>query len=161
VKIRLLVVLLSASILTGCYANAHFYPVKGPLSAQAPLPVFTAKMTGLINNGDISLALADGETGKGRWNRVVPAKSADGTATSPISATSDMASLWDTVYGSGFYVSHVLGSKLYAQAVVNGDRGTVLNVEFYRSEVDQHEQTSHSVKGVARDNKDNIYKVMF
>jgi hypothetical protein len=160
-KISLFVVLLSASILSGCYANARFYPVKGPLSAQAPLPVFKAKVTGIVKNGNISLVLADGEIGKGRWSQVGPVHAPKGATTSTASATSGMASLWDTVYGPGFYVSHVLGSRLYAEAVVTGDRGTVLNVEFYRGEGEEHENSTHAVKGVAKDNKDNIYKVVF
>jgi len=162
-KHRLLVALLSLSILSGCYANARFYPVKGPLSAQAPLPIFTAKMSGIGKNGDISLALADGETGKGRWSMVEPVQSPNGATTSNTSATSSMASLWDTIYGPGFYVSHVLGARLYAESVVTGDRGTVLNVEFYRDEHErpEHDNVARTIKGVAKDNKDNIYKVVF
>ena len=160
-KSRLFVVLLAVSILSGCYANARFYPVKGPLAAQAPLPVFTAKMTGLGNSGDISLALADGETGIGHWTRVAPVQSPNGAVTSNASANSSMAALWDIIYGPGFYVSHVLGTRLYAEAVVTGDRGTVLNVEFYRDEREHHDDSSRGLKGVAKDNKDNIYKVVF
>ncbi len=71
-----------------------------------------------------------------------------------------MSSVWDTVYGSGFYVSHVLGTRLYVQAVIPGNRGTVLNLEMYRS--DEKEPNSVSaIKGVAKDNKDNIYKLVF
>jgi len=72
-----------------------------------------------------------------------------------------MSSVWDTVYGSGFYVSHVLGARFYAQAVASGNQGTVLDAEMYRP-VGEHESNPlNAIKGVARDNKDNIYKLVF
>lgn len=40
--------------------------------------------------------------------------------------TSGMSSVWDTVYGSAFYVSHVLGKKFYAQGSASGNHGTVV-----------------------------------
>lgn len=160
-KYRLLVALLALSILSGCYANARFYPVKGPLAAQAPMPVFTARMTGIGKSGDISLVLVDGEKGQGHWSMVAPVQSPNGATMSNTSATSNMASLWDTIYGPGFYVSHVLGSRLYAEAVVTGDRGTVVNVEFYSEEHERPQEGSSTVRGVAKDNKDNLYKVVF
>lgn len=73
-----------------------------------------------------------------------------------------MSSAWDAVYGAGYYVSHVLGAKLHAQAVVSGDRGTVLNVEMYRSEGEPAGASNAviDIKGIAKDNKDNIYKLV-
>jgi hypothetical protein len=71
-----------------------------------------------------------------------------------------MSSEWDTVYGLGFYVSHVLGSKLYVQAALSGNKGTVLNVEMYRPEVVEGRNIASSVKGVAKDNRGNIYKLV-
>jgi hypothetical protein len=70
-----------------------------------------------------------------------------------------MQSAWDTVYGSGFYVSHVLGTRLYAQAVATGDRGTILNVEMYKPGDEREERRDRGAKGIAKDNKDNIYKL--
>jgi hypothetical protein len=75
--------------------------------------------------------------------------------------TNGMSSVWDTVYGSGFYVSHVLGARFYAQAVASGDRGTVLNVEMYRPLREHEGYVVSSIRGVAKDNKDNIYKLVF
>ena len=66
---------------------------------------------------------------------------------------------WDTVYGSGFYVSHVLGTILYAQAVASGDRGTVLNVEMYKPGDEREGRRDREAKGIAKDNKDNVYKL--
>ena len=75
-------------------------------------------------------------------------------------AATNMSAEWDTVYGTGFYVAHVLGAKLYARAVVTGNRGTILNVEIYRP-LDQAESKPGTPKGVTKDNKDNIYKLVF
>jgi hypothetical protein len=156
-NMKVFFVLLALSLMAGCSATLRLYPVQGPLSAQTPLPVFPGKFTGLVNSGNISFALGDGEVCKGLWTRVVPVKAAKGeTIANPPS--SGMSSVWDTVYGSGYYVSHVLGAKLYAQAAITGDRGTVLSVEFYRP--NPGSERVH-VFGVARDSKDNIYKLVF
>ena len=54
-----------------------------------------------------------------------------------------------------FYVAHVLGSCVHGTAAVTGDRGTVLNVEFFTGQEGESGQ-----RGVAKDNKGNIYKVV-
>jgi len=71
-----------------------------------------------------------------------------------------MFEAWDIVYGSGFYVAHVLGERLYLQSVLTGDRGTVLNVEMYRPDA-REAPAPGAIKSVAKDNKDNIYKLAF
>ena len=77
------------------------------------------------------------------------------TASAP--TTNGMSSVWDTVYGSGYYVSHVLGARS-ARGMISGNRGTVLNVELYATPEGEH---TFVIKGVAQDNKDNIYKVVY
>jgi hypothetical protein len=73
-----------------------------------------------------------------------------------------MAAEWDTVYGQGFYTSRVLGARLHAKAEVTGNRGTILHVEMYKPEpVGAEAQSAASIKGVAKDDKGNIYKVAF
>ncbi|MBZ5532215.1 MAG: hypothetical protein LAO20_12350 [Acidobacteriia bacterium] len=150
-KTRVLAVLLSLSTFTGCLSvlNARLYPVKGPLAAQVPTPVFAAQIA-IRENGDISLTLADGETARGHWAEV----------TSNPSLNREMAPIWDAIYGQGFYMSNVRGSQLYARATVNGSKGTVLNVEFFRN-IEQHYRTTCFVlSGVAKDNNGNTYKLM-
>jgi hypothetical protein len=160
-KLKLCVLLFGISTLVGCSHTARLYPVQGALSAQTPLPVLVAKITtGALYPKDISVVLSDGEVCKGHWVIVPQAQISKGANTASAPATNGMSSVWDTVYGSGFYVSHVLGARAYAQAVATGDRGTVLNVEMYRP-LDEHEKTPvDSIKGVARDNKDNVYKLV-
>jgi hypothetical protein len=43
---------------------------------------------------------------------------------------------------------------------VEGNRGTVPTAEMYRSDTEK-ENSRRAIKGVAKDNKDNIYKVAF
>jgi hypothetical protein len=157
---RLIVVLMGICALSGCSATARLYPVKGPLSTQSPSPVYVAKMTGLLNSGSFSVVLRDGEIGKGRWEEVPRPKISNHPITSINSSAPNLSAEWDTVYGTGFYVAHVLGAKLYGRATVTGSRGTILNVEIYRP-LDQAENKAGTPKGVAKDNKDNIYKLVF
>jgi len=156
-KIRLTLLLLCISTLSGC-ATARFYPVQGPLSTQTPPPVYVAKFSGAFNAGDLSVVLDGGELCKGHWATVSRPNTSEAATTA---ATADnMSAEWDTVYGTGFYVANVLGERLYARAVLAGNRGTTLRVELYKP--DRIENTSVGmIKGVAKDDKGNIYKVAF
>ncbi len=151
--------LLCVSTLTGC-ATARLYPVQGPLSSQNPPPVYVAKFSGAFNSGDLSVVLGGGEVCKGHW-ATVPRPSTSNAATTASAASADnLSAEWDTVYGTGFYVAHVLGARLYARAVLTGNRGTILNVELYKP--DSAENTAvGAIKGVAKDDKGNVYKVAF
>lgn len=155
-KLCLLLLVISASL--ACNHTARLYPVQGPLSVQKPVPVMIAKITGTFTPGDISVVLSDGEVCKGHWNILNPAKPARNSNTAT-AADNSMSSAWDTIYGPGFYVSRVLGAQYYAQAVVTGNRGTILNVEMYRPS-DDAEKGIGVVKGVAKDNRDNLYKLV-
>lgn len=159
-KKTFLFALLSVSILAGCRMTGRFYPVQGPLSAQSPTPVLLAKLTGAFNSGNMTVVLPDGEVCRGHWATVPRARVAKTGAAAGTAPPSKMSSVWDTIYGSGFYVSHVLGQRLYVQAVIPGNRGTVLNVEMYRSEGGDPDFI-REIKGVAKDNKDNLYKLVF
>lgn len=108
----------------------------------------------------MTVVLADGEVCKGHWATVPLHPVAKAGATASTAPDSNMSSVWDTIYGSGFYVSHVLGQRLYVQAVIPGNRGTVLKVEMYRS-AGGEPNLLREIKGVAKDNKDNIYKLVF
>jgi hypothetical protein len=119
-KNKLFFVLLVAFTLTGCRATGRLYPVQGPLSTQTPPPVLVAKITGAFNSGNISVVLADGEVCKGRWATVTRPRVSSGAPLATAAPAENMSSIWDTVYGSGFYVAHVLGARLYAQAQLQG-----------------------------------------
>ena len=151
---------LVCSLMLGCSVHkAQFYPVQGPLSAQTPLPVLVAKVSGVFTPANISLVLGDGEVCKGRWAQVPAIQSAKGAAAAN-PATSEISGAWDAVYGPGFYVSHILGARLHLQALVSGNRGTVLSAEMYRSGEGPGSELG-PIKGVAKDNRGNIYKLVF
>ena len=154
---------LYAFVLAGCSATARLYPVQGPLSQQNPPPVYVARLTDGLHSGKFKVVLSDGEVGNGQWNAVPrPSKSSDSTASA--SPSNNMAAEWDLVYGQGFYVAHVLGARLYAKAEIAGDRGTVLHAELYRPDrlvTEREPQSVASIKGVAKDDKGNVYKIAF
>ena len=147
-KSKLCLLLLAISATLGCYLNARLYPVQGPLSAQTPVPVLRAKVYGKIKPESISVVLNDGEVCKGPLIFVNNVHSSQGpnSVTAP---TTELSGAWDSIYGPNYYTSHIVGEKYYAQAVAPGNRGTILNLELY------------SGKGVAKDNKGNIYKLVF
>lgn len=62
------------------------------------------------------------------------------------------------IYGSGYYVAHVLGARLYAQGSVAAEQGNVFQVEFYRPD---ENRGGLRVFGVARDSAGNVCKVIF
>jgi len=159
-RISLFLLIISASTISACTRTARLYPVQGPVSAQSPTPVFFAKITGVSYPSGISIVLGGGELCKGRWNQVAPTQPAKGAPASVQQVTAgDMSSVWDSVYGPGYYVAHVLGTNYYYESVASGDRGTVINVELYLDDSESHYKNS-GYKGVARDNKGNIYKLM-
>jgi hypothetical protein len=181
---HLLAVLFLTAISTGC-ASARMYPVQGPMASETPGAVYTAKLTGLLYSGDITIKSSAGEVCKGHWTLVKGGTSADGVSTpaanasatsasatnavltlasappdsGPSSVAEGMPAAWDAVYGQGYYVAHVLGQRLYAHALVMGNQGTILNVEFYR--VYQSQNEPGQIHGVAKDNKGDVFKLAF
>jgi hypothetical protein len=140
---------------SGCSTTATLYPVEGPMSQQSPLPVITATADGMTGNtGDISLILPDGEVCKGRWSSIAPMSVRYSAASASGTATSGLSSAWATVYGSGFSIANLPGVNK-GEAMLVGDRGRVIQVEFYTGS-----GTANGV-GVAKDHKGNIFKVIF
>ena len=160
---KLLCTALLSTLLISCHATARLYPVQGPLAAQTPAPVLVGRISGAFYSGTMTITGLQGEVFQGRWKAVKqPAKSTAAPSAAP--ADSDMAPLWDSVYGSGFYVAHVLGTRLYARASLAGKTGDSLKVEFYRPEDHGNSDAVSirgSVRGVAKDDKGNVYKVTF
>jgi lysozyme family protein len=153
-------VLLCASLLAGCSATARLYPVQGPLSQQNPAPVFVVRMGDGVHSGNINVVLDNGEAYKGRWTQVPRPNRPANVVISASPSYVSMASEWDMVYGQGFYVAHVLGARLYARAEITGNRGTVLHAELYKPDKIEQQDIA-SIKGVAKDDKGNIYKIAF
>jgi hypothetical protein len=150
--------ILCVSLLSGCSATARLYPVSGPLSQHNPTPVYVGKITGMVDSGNFSVVLENGEVCKGQWLTVSRPNASSNASATP--AQENLAAEWDSVYGAGFYVAHVLGARLYGRGTATGNSGTVLNFEIYRPE-DAQNVPRGSIKGVAKDNKGNVYKLSF
>jgi hypothetical protein len=150
---RLSLTLLFVCTLCGCVFHGQLYPVQGSLAAQTPIPVESVKMSGALNSGNVSVVLNAGEVCKGQWS-VVPRGSGAGAT-----ATTSMSEAWDAVYGHGFYTSHVLGARLYARSTLTCNQGTKLNLEMYRPDTAQ--VVVGEIRGVAEDDKGNVYKLTF
>lgn len=173
--------LLLSIVMSGCAAarmypvqgpqwDAQMYPVGGSTASQSPGRGYTVKLTGLLYSGDIKITTPAGEVCKGHWSLVKggnspdpsPSTTPNSDATSgPTGAAIGMPAAWDIVYGQGYYVAHVLGERLYAHSVVTGDRGTVLNVEFYRRDRGTGPDAPFEIHGVAKDNQGDIFKLAF
>lgn len=152
---KTLFVTILVALLAACSTTATLYPVEGPLSKQQPLPVLTATVDGIMGNtGGISVTLPDGEKCTGKWSSIAPVSVGFSTASASGTATNGMASVWTSVYGSGFSVRNLPGVNK-GEAMLVGDRGTVIQVEFYTG------SGTANGSGVAKDNKDNLYKVLF
>jgi hypothetical protein len=152
-KISIIAVVVMATMLGGCISLSvpgGFSPVQGPLSKQSPIPTYAATMSGVLS-GSISVVLDNGEICKGPWAFV--SKTPPGTSAIVLTPI-DMAADWDSVYGTGYFAAHVLGTKLYARATLTGTMGTVLRAEF-----SNENNTRGNTKGVAEDNKGNVFKV--
>ena len=157
-KMKFALALLGISLISGCQLNGHLFPVQGPLASLTPPPIYSVKMTGAINSGNFVILLADGEKFSGPWKVLSVNARSQGAG----DATSfNLASVWDTVCGQSFYSAHVLGTRLFVRTAMTGSQGTILQVEMYKQENQSESETSTGIRGVAKDNKGNIYKLVF
>lgn len=146
-RLGCMLVTLAALTLSGCVimAPGHLYPVQGPLAGATPPVVYSLFMNGVYDSGTFSVTLPDGEKCTGKWNVIAPN---DPNAR-------QMSAAWDSVYGAGFFVAHVLGSRVFASAVLTGNKGTTLNVQVY----DPQPGNVSAAIGVAKDNSGNLFKL--
>ncbi len=133
-----------ATTLAACSQTVTMYPVQGPLAAQRPLPVVTAKADGITGNtGNLTMIFRAGEFCQGKWSSAAPQQ---------MSITS--ASLF-TTYGpvAGYAVTagNVPGVNR-GEAFVACDRGTTMQVEFFTG------SGTANGYGVAKDSANNVYK---
>ena len=141
-------------VLTGCTVQMRFYPVQGPLASANPSQVFLGKITGTpgTRSGGFSAVLGKGETFQGRWTMVPTGAQAANTGLG--TPQGGISSVWDSVYGNGFYVAHVLGQRQYGRASVTGSNGTALTMEIFSP------NSGGEPKAVAKDDQGNVFKVV-
>jgi hypothetical protein len=150
-KLLAFLMIIGAAVAAGCSTTADLYPIDGPLSKIVPLPVLKARADGITGNtGAITVTLPDGEVLKGRWSSIAPQQ----VTYSAGSTSIGLNSVWTQVYGSGFSISNLPGVNR-GEAMLTGPKGTVLQVEFYTG------SGTANGNGVAKDNKRNVFKVIF
>jgi hypothetical protein len=162
-KTKLVLALLSTCVVAGSAAAfaETLYPVQGPLAAQASPPAMKLNFHG-STSGNFSLVQTSGETFQGKWASVTPAFVNNKTPENPASylPQPNLAFAWDAVYGQGYFVGQVLGTRI-RQAVATGDKGTVVQVECLYGDQRFPGVPNFGFNGVAVDSKGNIYKVVF
>ncbi len=168
-KTSLLAALLAVSALTGCTSYGHLYPVQGPLAAMTPPPIYVAKLSLVANIKKPVTVGAHSNDRSGKIHVVVGSEQFDGrwqliygqTATANAQDATALPAAWDTIYGQGFYVAHVLGTPLFVHTTLNGTQGTVLEVAWCeQQEYDGDHNPTLVSKGVARDSHGNVYKLV-
>lgn len=153
IKTSILIVVVIS--LVGCSTTASLFPVEGPLSQKQPLPVIVADVDGIMGStGGISLTMPDGEYCTGKWSSIAPMSVGVSSVSASGTTSNGLASAWTSVYGSGVSVANVPGVNK-GEAMLVGNRGTVIQVEFYTG------SGTANGTGVAKDNKGNIFKVLF
>jgi hypothetical protein len=164
-KVRIALALLAICMISGCHGYGHLYPVEGPLASLPQPPIYTFSYTypaspknDCDQNGTFSMVLPNGETFQGPW-KMIYQKAATPSAAVAAPESTSMAAAWDTVYGQSFYNAHVLGTPYFAHTVMTGSQGTILQVEWYVHEVSG--ATIIGTRGIAKDSKGNIYKLVF
>lgn len=121
----------------------ELYPVKGTASTQVPITVIKAKAKGIMgNSGKVILTMPDGEVCKGRWSSTAGVKG----------SRNNVGLLVD--YGQELGLSP-RGNENRGYAMAVGRKGTSMEIEFLTGA-----GTAHGF-GVAKDNRGNVYRVLF
>jgi len=150
-RIQPMALSLAALLVLGCTSPLYFYPVKGPMATAGSVPVLKGTYTGGMPPV-VRLQLPDGENCQGDWSQVKP-ETLLGNPAGTV-APGSLSAAWDSVYGTGYYVAHVLGAQQHGQAMLKGDRGTTLSFEAYWDTI-----KGSPMLGVALDSQGNLYKV--
>jgi hypothetical protein len=133
--------------LSACSLNATLVPVEGPMSQTRPVPVIHAKADGILgNSGNITFAMANGETCKGRWSSAAGAGVTVGSGS--------LISTYGSAYLSGYRVSTGKGQNP-GQALAVCSTGRSLQLEFVTGA-----GTTHGF-GIGKDNEGNVYRFVF
>jgi hypothetical protein len=144
-KARSLFVVCLLVSLCGCSMSttARLYPVEGPLLQQSPLPALVATAHDVQrNNGEMTLAGHDGELFTGEWSSLA------GVSVSTLA----LFNQYEATYG----VVRSRGSKWNpGPAFLVGNRGTTIDIEFVTA------AGTVNGFGYAKDNRGNVYRLLF
>jgi hypothetical protein len=135
-------------VLAGCgfaipfRSPVNLYPLQGPIADKKAVHVISGSEMATVFYDDYEFTFPDGETFSGPDSKI-PARE---------SGAKELASIWDSIYGPGFFVAHVLGAGYHGKAMLTGSKGTTLQVETI-AEIDG------PLQGIAKDSHGNVYKV--
>ena len=113
-------------------------------AGQPPKSILSGTIVYVGPSATISFHLADGEKFSGPC--------AFGSAAG---VNDDLKGAWDSVYGQGDYLAHVVGAANHCTAKLTGSKQTIFRLEAY------NETVGPLLKGLAEDSNSNIYKVAF
>jgi hypothetical protein len=146
--IRQFAAIATASLfVASCSQTVTFYPVQGPLSKQVPLPVAKAQADGITGNtGAITMTLPSGEVCSGQWSSAAP---------QAVAVTSgSLFTTYGPVAGYSVTAGNVPGVNR-GEAFMSCDRGTTIQAEFFTG------SGTANGYGVAKDNANNVFKLLF
>jgi hypothetical protein len=127
----------------GCaLTGIHLYPVEASSAGQPQRPILSGSVMYAATYATISIQLPDGEKLQGPC-----------TFGSAAGVNDDLKETWDSVYGQGDYLAHVVGSPLHCTATLTGSKGEAFHIESYNETADT------PLKGIAKDSNGNIYKL--
>jgi hypothetical protein len=129
-------------LLTGCARGVRLIPVQGPLSTKASPPRLFVRN----QPPTFTVTLEDGEVCVGDGSDYTV-----GTV-----SESPLASEWDTVYGRGFFVDHVLGRSV-RRTLLTCKLGSTVLVE--NGQITPEAKASPLGIGVAKDSRGNVFKL--
>jgi hypothetical protein len=128
--------------IAGCAVGAiHLYPIESPTAGQPSNPILNGTIVYAPGAATLSFRLPNGEKFSGPC-----------TFGSPAGVNDDLKAAWDSVYGQGDYISHVVGSPTHCTATLTGNQGTVFHVESYGG-------PQNPIKGIAQNGNGNLYKL--
>ncbi len=141
--LRLFLATAFVCVSAACAVGAiHLYPVEASSVGQPQRSILSGTIIYAGPSATISFRLPDGEKLHGPC-----------TFGSAAGVNDDLREPWDSVYGQGDYVAHVVGSPTHCTATLTGSEGTVFHIESY------NETAGTPLKGIAQDSNGNIYKL--
>ena len=153
---RYLIPFVILGFLQGCTRTVNCYPIRGPLYDSGKIQPIQAKFfdTGFGDSrAKVELVTPWGEKCIGEYSMARNDTWSLGFGSANVVNTSNLGSLWTTVYGNNFTLN--TSGKNYGMATLIGDQGTVIEAEFISGGISGHGF------GVAKDNRDNYYRIHF